>query len=115
MLVDLIEKYFINKTEFLYFKDSTRAQFEERQNDVETKLAELRLELEKLNKNEKKKIQSDEEEEEGDDNMKVDDNQNTEDQSLQETLTRVKLEEQIMRVEEIVSLYKVKNFFKELS
>jgi hypothetical protein len=30
-----------------------------------------------------------------------------EDHNLQETLNRVKIEEQIMRVEEIVSLYKV--------
>ncbi len=84
------------------FKDSTRAQFEERQNDAETKLGELRVELEKLSKNlkEQKKVRSDDDEDE-----------EQEDENLQETLARVKLEEQIMRVEEIVSLYKVKRFF----
>jgi hypothetical protein len=87
-----------------YFKDSTRAQFEERQNDAETKLGELRVELEKLSKNinEEKKARSDDEDEEND---------QQEDENLQETLARVKLEEQIMRVEEIVSLYKVKRSF----
>jgi hypothetical protein len=84
-----------------YFKDSTRAQFEERQNDAETKLGELRVELEKLSKNikEGKNVRSDGEDEEND---------QQEDENLQETLARVQLEEQIMRVEEIVSLYKVK-------
>ncbi|CAF1328694.1 unnamed protein product, partial [Adineta ricciae] len=105
--------------------DSTRAQFEERQNDAETKLAELRGELEKLNQNRKEekanskgKVESDEEdsgaeeddEEQETDEMPVDNNQEkeapNEDQSLQETLARVKLEEQVMRVEEIVTLYK---------
>jgi hypothetical protein len=80
-----------------YFKDSTRAQFEERQNDAETKLGELRVELEKLNKNINEEKKDDDEE-----------NDQQEDENLQETLARVKLEEQIMRVEEIVSLYKVK-------
>ncbi len=35
-----------------------------------------------------------------------------EDQNLQETLDRVKIEEQIMRVEEIVTLYKVNLIIK---
>ncbi len=87
-----------------YFKDSTRAQFEERQNDAETKLGELRVELEKLSKNinEEKTARSDDDDEEND---------QQEDENLQETLARVKLEEQIMHVEEIVSLYKVKRSF----
>ncbi len=86
-----------------FFKDSTRAQFEERQNDAETKLVELRVELEKLSQNptEEKKVGSDDDDEEN--------NQN-ENENLQETLARVKIEEQIMRVEEIVTLYKVKHY-----
>ncbi len=97
-----------------FFKDSTRAQFEERQTDAETKLNELRIELEKLGQNtkEEKKVQSDD-----DDNEE--ENDQHENENLQETLARVKIEEQIMRVEEIVCLFKVKIknkiFFKILS
>lgn len=90
--------------EFRWFeKDSTRAQFEERQTDAETKLAELRSELEKLGKALPAIEENKEEEEESDEEA----SQN-EDQDLQQTLARVKIEEQILRVEEIVSLYKVK-------
>ncbi|UJR35385.1 hypothetical protein I4U23_028142 [Adineta vaga] len=128
--VTLVMHMVLNNPYFVV--DSTRAQFEERQNDAEAKLAELRGELEKLNKNIKEqksnkngKVQSDEddsgaedksidddedEEEEEENEMHVDNNQEKEntndDQSLQETLARVKLEEQVMRVEEIVTLYK---------
>ncbi|CAF3928096.1 unnamed protein product [Rotaria sordida] len=109
---------------FYFVINSTRVQFEERQNDAETKLDELRTELEKLNKNKneekkiEKKIQSDDDDEDksiNDENeMKVNNNQeeeseknnSNEDQSLEDTLNRVKIEEQIMRVEEIVILYK---------
>ena len=45
-------------------------------------------------------MDSDEEEEE-------EEEEENEDENLQETLARVKIEEQILRVEEIVSLYKV--------
>ncbi|CAF0761874.1 unnamed protein product [Rotaria sp. Silwood1] len=126
--VTLVMHMVLNNPYFVV--DSTRAQFEERQNDAETTLAELRQELEKLNKNvkedkkidEEKKSQSDDEDSgaedesiDEDDKMNVDNNEKketednnepNEDQSLQETLARVKLEEQIMRVEEIVALYK---------
>ncbi|CAF1180950.1 unnamed protein product [Rotaria sordida] len=109
---------------FYFVINSTRAQFEERQNDAEIQLDELRTELEKLNKNKneekkiEKKIQSDDDDEDksiNDENeMKVNNNQeeeseknnSNEDQSLEDTLNRVKIEEQIMRVEEIVILYK---------
>jgi hypothetical protein len=65
----------------------------------------------------KEKSSSDEEdsgaeEEEEEEEMTVDNNEvnnPNEDQNLQETLARVKIEEQIMRVEEIVTLYKVNN------
>ncbi|CAF1330307.1 unnamed protein product, partial [Adineta ricciae] len=121
--VTLVMHMVLNNPYFVV--DSTRAQFEERQNDAETKLAELRSELEKLNQNRKEdkanlkgKVESDDEdsgaeeddEEQETDEMPVDNNQEkeapNEDQSLQETLARVKLEEQVMRVEEIVTLYK---------
>ena len=50
---------------FVFFEDSTRAQFEERQNDAEIKLNELRVELGKLSQNpvEEKKHSSDDEDE----------------------------------------------------
>jgi hypothetical protein len=68
----------------------------------------------------KEKSSSDEEdsgaeEEEEEEEMTVDNNEvnnPNEDQNLQETLARVKIEEQIMRVEEIVTLYKVNNLIK---
>ncbi|CAF1256139.1 unnamed protein product [Rotaria sordida] len=96
---------------FYFVINSTRAQFEERQNDAETQLDELQKKIEK-------KIQSDDDDEDksiNDENeMKVNNNQeeeseknnSNEDQSLEDTLNRVKIEEQIMRVEEIVILYK---------
>ncbi|CAF4410647.1 unnamed protein product, partial [Adineta steineri] len=98
-----------------------------RQSDAEAKLAELHGELEKLNKitkeqkiTKEKQIESDDDEEDSgaedksideEDEMKVDNNQekenpSNEDQSLQDTLDRVKIEEQIMRIEEIVTLFK---------
>lgn len=83
--------------------DSTRAQFEERHNEAEAKLIELRQELEKINKNKKEeKKQEVENSDSEDDNEEKE----TEEKSLQDTLERVKLEEQIMRVEEIVVLFK---------
>jgi hypothetical protein len=68
----------------------------------------------------KEKSSSDEEdsgaeEEEEEEEMTVDNNEvnnPNEDQNLQETLARVKIEEQIMRVEEIVTLYKVNNLIE---
>ncbi|CAF0722341.1 unnamed protein product [Rotaria sordida] len=125
--VTLVMHMVLNNPYFVV--DSTRAQFEERQNDAETKLAELRQELDKLNKNrkedkkiEEKKSQSDDEDSgaedksfDEDNEMNVDNNEKketeenkepNEDQSLQETLNRVKIEEQIIRVEEIVALFK---------
>lgn len=87
--------------ETFFLKDSTRAQFEERQNDAESKLKELRVELEKLGTGSttEKQTQSDDDEDE--------ENDQPEDENLQETLARVKVEEQIMRIEEIVTLFKV--------
>ena len=89
-----------------WMKDSTRAQFEERQNDAESKLKELRVELEKLGtvSETEKQTQSDDDEE----------NDQPEDENLQETLARVKVEEQIMRIEEIVTLYKVNQSLRDL-
>jgi hypothetical protein len=66
----------------------------------------------------KEKSSSDEEDsgaEEEEEEMTVDNNEvnnPNEDQNLQETLARVKIEEQIMRVEEIVTLYKVNNLIE---
>ncbi|CAF4028298.1 unnamed protein product, partial [Rotaria sordida] len=136
--VTLVMHMVLNNPYFVV--DSTRAQFEEGQNDAETKLAELRAELEKLNKKvenkRKEKAKSDDEdsgaeedemetnnnhEEETEQHnpnedqslqetlnrLKIEEQHNpNEDQSLQETLNRLKIEEQIMRLEDIVTLYK---------
>ncbi|CAM4768442.1 unnamed protein product [Rotaria magnacalcarata] len=121
--VTLIMHMVLNNPYFVV--DSTRTQFEERQKDAEIKLTELREVLDKLNKNIKGQQKTKEEKSESEDDdedsgaevdeMNVDDNQKkpteennnlNEDESLQETLDRVKLEEQIMRIEEIVTLYK---------
>ena len=105
-----------------------------------TKLAELHGELEKLSKNKndekniKEKVQSDNEDSGAEeDEMKVDNNQvNISNKTLflsnrkkrwnkliqmkinlwKEMLARVKIEEQIMRVEQIVTLYKVNRFLQ---
>ncbi|CAF4235916.1 unnamed protein product, partial [Rotaria sordida] len=85
--VTLVMHMVLNNPYFVV--DSTRAQFEKGQNDAETKLVELRQELEKLNKNKKedkkmeeKKSQSDDEDSgaedktvDEDDEMNVDNNQ----------------------------------------
>jgi hypothetical protein len=100
--VTLVMNMVLNNPYFVV--DSTRAQFEERQNDAEKRLSELHIELNKLNENpieEKKPSSSDDDDE--------DENEN-----LQETLTRVKIEEQIIRVEEIVTLYKDGLHFMDL-
>ena len=75
-------------------------------------MAELRLELEKTAKQIREESDDNDDEEENDDKMKVDRPDN--DQSLRETLDRVKIEEQILRVEEIVSLYKDGLHFMDL-